>query len=406
MLRNRKRKIPYLSAGIILFCITALAFLEIRGLRTTEETPYVSMAWLYDCREDSLQDYMRTDRLPLCYQFGSTGYQVDIPNTHYESTDSGIAAEVSDILWLYIAEYDRKERGINTALGELPPFILGSAYNRNSSYISMEKTEKGYLSGLAAEYTYGDVVLALEQGREVAGVITIFDFTIEDKGLCIAAMTTESAEREKDACRDQAWEIALSMRPNPDFKIAEKEDGAICEDRETVGQGYKIEEISVADLSGDEGSEGSGELSGLKTQYVESTPTPEPVPTAEPTPEPTLAPSPMPVQAPEPVPATEQESVPVPGLGMDSIPQIAVTDVNEQSFNAPLTGVAMSITVTLGFSGSSTVTVLCPDGTVLNPDAVDGNIFSFSTTAQPGTYVVVTTGYSAAGSVRVHVHCG
>lgn len=388
MLRNRKRKIPYLSAGIILFCITALAFLEIRGLRTTEETPYVSMAWLYDCREDSLQDYMRTDRLPLCYQFGSTGYQVDIPNTHYESTDSGIAAEVSDILWLYIAEYDRKERGINTALGELPPFILGSAYNRNSSYISMEKTEKGYLSGLAAEYAYGDVVLAFKQGREVAGVITIFDFTIEDKGLCIAAMTTESAEREKDACRDQAWEIALSMRPNPDFKIAEKEDGATCEDRETVGQGYIIEEMTVADLSGEEGPEDSGELSGLKTQYVEPTPTPKPV------------------QAPEPVPATEQESVPVPGLGMDSTLQIAITDVNEQSFNAPLTGVAMSITVTLGFSGSSTVTVLCPDGTVLNPDAVDGNIFSFSTTAQPGTYVVVTTGYSAAGSVRVHVHCG
>lgn len=404
MLRNRKRKIPYLSAGIILFCIVALAFLEIRGLRTTEETPYVSMAWLYDSREDSLKDYTRTDRLPLCYQFGSTGYQVDIPNTHYQSTDSGIAAEVSDSVWLYIAEYDRKERGINTALGELPPFILGSAYNRNSSYISMEKTEKGYLSGLATEYAYGDVVLAFKQGREVAGVITIFDFTIEDKGLCIAAMTTESAEREKDACRDQAWEIALSMRPNPDFKIAEKEDGATCEDREIAGQGYIIEEMAVADLSGEEGSEGSGEPSGIKTQYVEPTPTPKPVPTAEPTPVPEPTPSPKPVQAPEPV--TEQEPVPVPGQGMDSTLQIVAADVNEQSFNPPLTGVAMSITVTLGFSGNSAVTVLCPDGTVLNPEAVDGNVFSFKTTAQPGTYVVVTTGYSAAGSVRVHVHCG
>lgn len=404
MLRNRKRKIPYLSAGIILFCIAALAFLEIRGLRKTEETPYVSMAWLYDSREDSLKDYMGTDRLPLCYQFGSTGYQVDIPNTHYQSTDSGIAAEVSDCVWLYIAEYDRKERGINTALEELPSFFLGSEYNRNSSFIRMEKAQKGYLSGLVAEYAYGDVVLALEQGREVAGVITIFDFTADDKGVCIAAMTTKSTERVKDACRDQAWEIALSMRPNPDFKMAEKEDGVACEDGETVEQGYKIEEIAVADLSGEEGSEGSKEPSGLKTQYVEPTPTPKPVPTAEPTPVPEPTPSPKPVQAPEPV--TEQEPVPAPGQGTDSTLQIAAADVNEQSFNPPLTGVAMSITVTLGFSGNSTVTVSCPDGTVLNPEAVDGNVFSFKTTAQPGTYVVVTTGYSAAGSVRVHVHCG
>lgn len=404
MLRNRKRKIPYLSAGIILFCIAALAFLEIRGLRKTEETPYVSMAWLYDSREDSLKDYIGTDRLPLCYQFGSTGYQVDIPNTHYQSTDSGIAAEVSDCVWLYIAEYDRKERGINTALEELPSFFLGSAYNRNSSYICMEKAQKGYLSGLVAEYAYGDVVLALEQGREVAGVITIFDFTADDKGVCIAAMTTKSTERVKDACRDQAWEIALSMRPNPDFKMAEKEDGVACEDGETVEQGYKIEEIAVADLSGEEGSEGSKEPSGLKTQYVEPTPTPKPVPTAEPTPVPEPTPSPKPVQAPEPV--TEQEPVPAPGQGTDSTLQIAAADVNEQSFYPPLTGVAMSITVTLGFSGNSTVTVSCPDGTVLNPEAVNGNVFSFKTTAQPGTYVVVTTGYSAAGSVRVHVHCG
>lgn len=404
MLRNRKRKIPYLSAGIILFCIAALAFLEIRGLRTTEETPYVSMAWLYDSREDSLKDYTGTDRLPLCYQFGSIGYQVDIPSTHYQSTDSGIAAEVSDSVWLYIAEYDRKERGINTALGALPPFFLGSTYNRNSSYIRMEKTQKGYLSGLAAEYAYGDVVLAFKQGREVAAVITIFDFTMEDKGVCIAAMTTESAERVKDACRDQAWEIALSMRPNPDFEMAEKENGAACEDRETVGQGYIIEEMAVADLSGEEGSDDYGEPSGLKTQYVEPTPTPKPVPTAEPTPVPEPTPSPKPVQAPESV--MEQEPVPAPGQGTDSNLQIAAADVNEQSFNPPLTGVAMSITVTLGFSGGSTVTVLCPDGTVLNPEAVDGNVFSFKTTAQPGTYVVVTTGYSAAGSVRVHVHCG
>jgi len=364
------------------------------------------MAWLYDNREDSLQDYNYTGTgvLPLCYQFSDTGYQLDIPNLHYQSTGSGIAAQVSDSLWMYIAEYDRKERGINIALGELPPIFLGSAYNRNSSYIRMEKLRNGYLAGLVTEYSYGDVILALSQGREEAGVITIFDFTVGEKGVCIAAMTTGSTERAKDTCRDQAWEIALTMRPNPDFKMAEKEDGAVCEDKENVGLGFKIEEIAVADLSGEEGAGGSGGQGGLKTQYVEPTPSPKPVPTAEPTPAPESIPSTEPVQNPEPMPVMEQEPVLAPGHETANIPQ--ATDVNEQSFNAPLTGVAMSVTVTLGFSGNSTVTVLCPDGTILHPEAVDGNIFSFNTIAQPGIYVVVTTGYTAAGSVSVHVHCG
>ncbi len=405
MLRNRRRKIPYLSAGIIFLCIMALAFLEIRGLRIPEATPYIAMAWLYDSKEDSLQDYEGTEKLPLCYQFNDTGYQVDIPNIHFQSTGGGIASEVSDALWLYIAEYDKKERGISMVLEELPPIFLGSVYNRNSSYIYIEETQKGYLAGFAVEYTYGEVNLAQAPGQEVAGVITIFDFTVGDKGLCVAAMTTESTKHWKDACRDQAWEIAVTMRPNPDFEMPEKEDSTVCEDMETVDMEYTIEEIVVADLSGEEGS-GSSEGTGLKTQYVKPTPTPKPVSTAEPTPMPEPTSPPKSVQAPEPVSVIEQEPEPAPSHETGNILQMMPTDINQQTFNAPLTGVAMSITVTLGFSGNSTVTVLCPDGTVLNPETVDGNIFSFNTTAQPGSYVVMTTGYSAAGSVSVHVHCG
>lgn len=408
MLKNRRKKIPYVSAGIILICIAVLALLEIRGLRTTggaEGAAYVPASGLYETPEESLQEYVATAKLPLCYQFSRTGEQVDIPSTYYQGTDSGIVAGVSDSLWLYIAEYGRDERGINRALEELPPFFLGSAYNRNSSYIAMEKTQRGYLAGYEVEYAYGEINLALDEGRDVAGGMVIYDFTVGDMGICIAAMTTDSAVRVKDACRDQAREIAVTMRPNPDFMDQEKGDAA-CEDEAVANRDYRIEEMAVEELSGKEVPGVREEESGLKVQHVKPMPTPEPVQTAEPVPVPEITPAPT-SALPDKIPKPEL----LPDFGCETggiiqPPAADPADVNEQSFHAPLTGVAMSVTVTLGFSGNSTVTVLCPDGTVLEPTGVEGNVFSFDTTAQPGIYVVVTTGYSAAGSVRVHVHCG
>lgn len=408
MLKNRRRKIPYISAGIIFFCIAVLAFLEIRGLREAEKTLYAPMVRLYGTREESLYEYTGTDRLPLCYQFEKTGYQVDIPSLDYQSTDSGIVAAVSDSLWLYIAEYEGDKSGINMALGELPAFFLGSAYNRNSSYIAMDQTQDGYLAGLAVEYVCAEVNLAMMGGREVSGSIAILDFAVGDKGMCIAAMTADPIRKAKDACRDQVWEIALTMRPNPEYAVQDERDDPACGDGETISMGYKIEEMAVAELNGNEAPTDRA-ADGLKSQYVKPAPTPEPVPDAEPTPIPEKAPTPKPVPLPESVPVPDQEPASEYGYETVNIVQPSVldpADLNEQSFHAPLTGVAMSVTVTLGSSGNSTVTVLCPDGVVLEPASVEGCVFCFYTTAQAGTYVVVTTGYSAAGSVSVHVHCG
>lgn len=397
MLRNHRSKIPYAAVGMVILCITVLAILEIRGSRGEEKTPYVPMVRLYGSREDSLLDHARTDRLPLSYLFSEVGYQVDIPGIHYQMTGSGVAGWVEDaLLWLYISEYDREERGISMALNDLPPLFLGSAYNRNSSYIAREESQEGYLAGLPVEYVYGEINLAQAGGQETDGILTVFDFTVGDKGVCVAAMTTGSAKQAKDACRDQAWEIALTMRLNPDFTGQQETDRDAGEVEEVVSLGYKIEEMAVAELGGEKDMTDREEADGLKTQYVEPAPTPQPAPT------------------PEPVPTQEPTPVPDPALALPGVPKpigsqqpyVDLADVNEQSFKAPLTGVAMSVTVTLGVSGNSSVTVLCPDGTVLSPSSVNENVFSFYTTSQPGTYVVVTTGYSMAGSVSVHVHCG
>lgn len=202
-------------------------------------------------------------------------------------------------------------------------------------------------------------------------------------------------------------------------------DDAACGEEKPACPGYRIEGLEVTELSAGEVSAAREGADGLKTQYVEPVPTPEPAPvpavTPEPVPEPTAEPA---VTGPVPAPKRTEEPAlapePTPGASLlpgpapipapaDSTPQLPVAapaDVNEQSFQAPLTGVPMSVTVTLGTSGASSVTLACPDGTVLGPAAVDGNVSSFYTTAQPGSYVVVTTGYSTAGSVSVHVHCG
>jgi len=405
MLKNQRKKVPYISAGIIFLCIAVLAFLEIRGLKEAGETTYIPVVRLYATKEESMEEYVRTDKLPLCYQFGQAGYQVDIPGLDYQSTESGIATEVSDSLWLYIAEYDSGENGINMALGELPPFFLGSVYNRSGSYVAMEKTQEGYLAGLEVEYTFAEVNLAMAQGREVAGSIAVFDFTVGDRGVCIIGMTTDYAKQARDACRDRAWEIALTMRPDPDFAMRDKEDDPAYRDGENASMECRIEEVAVAELSRNGEPPDRWPEDGLKSQYTEPVPTLEPVPSAEPVPVPEKTPASKPMPSPVPV----LESQPVPGCETGSILQPPFpdpADINEQSFHAPLTGVAMSITVTLGSSGGSAVTVLCPDGAVLESASVDGCVYSFYTTAQEGAYIVVTTGYAAAGSVSVHVHCG
>ena len=228
----------------------------------------------------------------------------------------------------------------------------------------MEKTQEGYLAGLEVEYTFGEVNLAMAQGNEVTGSIAVFDFTVGERGMCIVSMTTDSAKKTKDACRDRAWEIALTMRPNSDFVIRNIEDDPTYGEGEIASMEYRIEEVAVAELSGNGEPTDRGMADGLKSQYVEPVPTLEPVPSAEPVPVPEEAPASKPMSSPAPV--LESQPISVGETGNILQPSFSdPADINEQSFHAPLTGVAMSVTVTLGSSGGSTVTVLCPDGTVL-----------------------------------------
>ena len=137
------------------------------------------------------------------------------------------------------------------------------------------------------------------------------------------------------------------------------------------------------------------------------TPTIEPTMTPTPTIKPTVAPTPTIKPTVTPMPTVEPTKTPVQTAAPTEEPQIQVPDmgdINEQRFNAPLIGRSMTITVVLGDASASSVTVVCPDGSILS-GSQQGNTFTFYATSESGTYVVKTVGYSSAGSVAVSVHC-
>ena len=136
-------------------------------------------------------------------------------------------------------------------------------------------------------------------------------------------------------------------------------------------------------------------------------PTIEPTMTPKPTIEPTMTPKPTIEPTMTPKPTVEPTKTPVRTAAPTEEPQIQVPDmgdINEQRFNAPLIGRSMTITVVLGDASASSVTVVCPDGSILS-GSQQGNTFTFYATSESGTYVVKTVGYSSAGSVAVSVHC-
>ena len=136
-------------------------------------------------------------------------------------------------------------------------------------------------------------------------------------------------------------------------------------------------------------------------------PTVEPTMTPTPTVEPTMTPTPTIEPSMTPKPTVEPTKTPVRTAAPTEEPQIQVPDmgdINEQRFNAPLIGRSMTITVVLGDASASSVTVVCPDGSILS-GSQQGNTFTFYATSESGTYVVKTVGYSSAGSVAVSVHC-
>lgn len=170
--------------------------------------------------------------------------------------------------------------------------------------------------------------------------------------------------------------------------------------------GIRAEEV-IAESSGEGAEDVIAQSAEEPTMEPTPEPTPEPTaePTAEPTPEPTAEPTPKPTAEPTPKPTAEPTPEPTAASTQQpSVTQADPGDVNEQRFAAPLTGRSMTITVTLGNAECSTVTVTCPDGSVLS-GTQNGNQFTFYAISQPGTYVVRTTGYSDAGSVSVSVHC-
>ena len=407
MLKNKRRKVPYVIAGAILLSTAALTFIGIRGINQIQKQDYYPAGELNSSLGGSYVTYIPSEELPLSYRFSSVGYQIDIPQAAYQETESGIAAKLTDNSYIYIAEIEVAGSGISVAMDEFPGAAY-EGYNRNSSYITPKVSETGYLSGFATEYTFSTVTVASSAGNTEC-YLAAYDLTLADaqKKLVIAGITTGSSDKAKDYIRDMVRKVAGTVRENPDFVPAE--EGNI---RNEKSPDYSMAGIVIEHL--DEKKKNNGTL---KEQYSqepaseaeESTEAKEPSKGTQPESTPPPQSETPPPQSETPPPQSEtpppQSETPPPQSETPPPPAADPNDKSIKTFKAPLSDCDMSVTVTTGnYCADTEVTLTCPDGTVLTCASNGAGTYTFSTISQEGTYTVITTCFSAVKTVEINVH--
>jgi len=409
VLRNKRKIYPYIFLVLIVISIGALVFLQMRGIKITspQKEEYYPLVSLSTNIEGSDIAYTYNENLPLNYTFSYLPYQLDIHQAAYSQVGDGVAGKISDSAYLYVGEYDKQQSvGLTKVLDEFPTAIH-SSYNRNGSYITPKATNRGYLKEMTVDNTFAVISMATMDSNKVKeNYICVLDIQNEEKqrGIIIAGLVDGNSDSAKDYAKSIVESVALTLRENKSFvdklpektteKEEEKEENPSYENLVVQGvevditkpkkevptekpQNTKKEDNKQDNTGKDNRSEGN-------SQKQENS-TPEPTP--EPAPQPTPQPTPQPQPAPQP-PATDYG------------------DVSVKTFSAPLTDIGMTVVVTTGsYCEATVVTLTLPDGSSMTGNSNGAGTYTFSLTAQEGTYTVTTTNFSAVGTVNIKVHC-
>lgn len=437
MIRNKRRKAPWIIAAAIVVSGAALTIIGMKGITVMEKSDYYPTEELSLDAGSSYMEYVMSEDLPLTYQFSSLGYKVDIPQAAYVTTDSGIAAALTENAYVYVAEKakvdDEGEAGMSTVISELPTVITNS-YNRNGSYIEPKVNSSGYINGFGTTYSFNLARIAVTSGESKECYIAAYILSIgdQDKQIIIAAATTGSSDAAKDYIKNTAKSIAATIRENADF--IEDNSLDLVSTAELPKKDYSVTGIHIEHLDEKQDNK-DGDSAEIKTQYdpantqdnkkdnngsdaatkapsaepetkpappaepetkpappaeSETKPAPEPVPTPTPAPAPEPVPTPTPAPTPAPVPVPEPDPAPTPDPNDKSV----------MTFQGLFAGGNMEIEVVTGkYCADTVVTLIQPDGSSLTGQSDGSGKYTFSAESQEGTYTIITTCFSQVKTV-------
>lgn len=431
MIRNKRRKAPWIIAAAIVVSGAALTIIGVKGITVMEKSDYYPTEELSLDAGSSYMEYVMSEDLPLTYQFSSLGYKVDIPQAAYVTTDSGIAAVLTENAYVYVAEKakvdDEGEAGMSTVISELPTVITNS-YNRNGSYIEPKVNSGGYINGFGTAYSFNLARIAVTSGESKECYIAAYIFSIgdQDKQIIIAAATTGSSDVAKDYIKNTAKSIAATIRENADY--IEDSSLDLVSTANLPKKDYSVTGINIERLDEKQDNK-DGDSAEIKTQYdpenaqdnqkdnngsnastsapsaePESKPAPpaepEPKPTPPAEPEPKPAPPTEPTPVPEPVPTPTPAPAPVPVPKPDPAPAPDPNDKSVMTFQGLFAGGNMEIEVITGnYCADTVVTLIQPDGSSLIGESDGTGRYTFSAESQEGTYTIITTCFSQVKTV-------
>ena len=449
MLKNRKRNyFPYILAVIVLGSILIMAFLIFARKNVTDDQEFIPEIELCTTYEESEKEYRTNEKLPLVYHFEKNAYLVDIPQGRYEKTGSGVFTHLTNNSDVWIGEYETDDI-LNVFLDEVPS-VYSEGYERSRSYADILQGKKGIIQNQSAEGAFvklylkysGDTriyyaciyeISIRNEGKIGIAVLTSGDENNRKRNICVLASQIKDSLRVSGSSEnisegnapdrkheDSMWGVDIEstgvsdksesvqdvtkglQQTGTDDKVLEQKEGngniaaeGIETDKkqnETKETGNKeSESVQQSEAVVQSGLSESGTVKSSETENVEEN-------------------SSLKEETQEDISQNESlENIDEP----ESSPVEPIrpayngeTDLSVKSFEAPLTDIGMSISVTTGkYCPDTIVSLHCPDGQTMIGNSDGSGHYSFYLTAQAGVYTVTTSYFSKVESVNIDILC-